>query len=76
MAYREVVRVQDILDGRGFCVRIGQIDVGLFRVGDEVFATENRCPHAGDPLSEGQLEDSIITCRAHGCDLPWDFRTD
>ena len=66
MTYQAVARVEDIPEGRGLCVRIGQIDVGLFRVGDEICAMENRCPHAGDPLSEGLLEGSIVTCRAHG----------
>ena len=30
---------------------------------------ENRCPHAGHPLSDGVLEGSVIVCVAHG----WDF---
>jgi nitrite reductase/ring-hydroxylating ferredoxin subunit len=50
-------------------VSIDGIDVGLFRVGDRVFAMENACPHAGDPLSEGALQGSVVTCRAHG----WQF---
>lgn len=45
------------------------IEVGVFRVGEDVFALENRCPHAGDPLSEGVLEGAVVICRAHG----WDF---
>jgi nitrite reductase/ring-hydroxylating ferredoxin subunit len=66
VAYEEVARVEDVPDGRGLRVRIGGIDVGLFRVADEICAIENQCPHAGDPLSEGLLEGSIVTCRAHG----------
>jgi 3-phenylpropionate/trans-cinnamate dioxygenase ferredoxin subunit len=66
VAYQEVARVEDVPDGRGLCVRIGDIDVGLFRVADEICAIENQCPHAGDPLSEGLLEGAIVTCRAHG----------
>jgi len=48
---------------------MGDIEIGLFRVGDRIHAMENRCPHAGDPLSEGMLEGSVVVCRAHG----WDF---
>jgi nitrite reductase/ring-hydroxylating ferredoxin subunit len=58
--------VQDVPEGRGLCVRIEGVDVGLFRVDGEIRAMENRCPHAGDPLSEGLLEGPIVTCRAHG----------
>jgi len=34
---------------------------------------ENRCPHAGDPLSEGIVEGSTVMCRAHG--WKFDIRT-
>ena len=50
-------------------MRIGDTDVGLFRVGDEVYAIANACPHAGVPLSEGFLEGHTIICSAHG----WGF---
>jgi nitrite reductase/ring-hydroxylating ferredoxin subunit len=69
LAYRRVARVDDVPEGRGLCVQIDGIDVGLFRVEGELHAIENRCPHAGDPLSEGTLDGSIITCQAHG----WSF---
>ena len=69
MAYQEVARVDDVPQGRGLCVRIDGIDVGLFRVQDEIHAMENRCPHAGDPLSEGMLDGPIVTCATHG----WEF---
>lgn len=69
LAYQQVAREQDVPSGRGLCVQIDGIDVGLFRVGQEIHAMENRCPHAGDPLSEGRLEGSIVECRAHG----WQF---
>jgi nitrite reductase (NADH) small subunit len=45
----------------------------VFRVGDEFFALENACPHAGHPLSEGTLEGHVVTCSAHGFDF--DVRT-
>lgn len=69
MSFRKVAQWTDLPTGRGLCVTIEGIDVGLFRVGDEVHAMENQCPHAGDPLSEGYLEGATIICRAHG----WDF---
>ncbi|MBW2230029.1 MAG: Rieske 2Fe-2S domain-containing protein [Deltaproteobacteria bacterium] len=69
MGYQKVARASDIPSGRGLCVSVDGIDVGLFRVGKRVFAMENRCPHAGDPLSEGVLEKCVVTCSAHG----WDF---
>ena len=69
MAYERVALTSDVPTGRGLCVQIRGIDIGLFRVGDEILAIENRCPHAGDPLSEGSLDGAIVACRAHG----WKF---
>ena len=69
MAYQKVARVDDVPDGRGLCVQIDGIDVGLFRVENAIHAMENRCPHAGDPLSEGTLNGPIVVCRSHG----WEF---
>lgn len=69
MAYQQVARVADVPDGRGLCVKIAGIDVGLFRVDGEIHAMENACPHNGDPLSEGLLDGAIVVCPAHG----WEF---
>ena len=66
MAFRPVARIEDIPKGRGLCVRVDGIDIGLFRVDDEIHALENNCPHAGDPLSEGRLDGAILTCASHG----------
>lgn len=54
-------------------VELDGIELGLFRVAGRVFALENRCPHAGDPLSEGSLAGCIVTCAAHG--WRFDLRT-
>ena len=69
MSYRRVAKKDEVPDGRGLCVQIEGVDVGLFRVEGVIYAMENRCPHAEDPLSEGRLEGPIVTCRAHG----WQF---
>jgi len=69
LAFTRVARLEQIPEGRGKRVRVGEIEVGLFRVGNEVHAIENLCPHAGYPLSEGILEDCVVICPLHG----WDF---
>jgi len=43
-------------------VRIVEIDgrrIGLYRVGDELFALADRCPHRGAPLCSGSVATSI-----------------
>lgn len=69
MAFARVARVDEIPADRGLRVRLGDLEIGLFRVGDAVHAIENPCPHAGYPLSEGFFQGCVIVCPMHG----WDF---
>lgn len=40
--------------------------IAVFRTAEtEVFATSNKCPHKGGPLSEGIVHDRKITCPLH-----------
>lgn len=39
----------------------------VVRLGDEVFALDQRCSHAGASLLTGQILGRAVECRAHGC---------
>ncbi|WP_254864005.1 Rieske (2Fe-2S) protein [Halovivax gelatinilyticus] len=39
--------------------------IALFHHEGEVRAVDNRCPHMGFPLSDGTVEDGILTCHWH-----------
>ncbi|MDB5714881.1 MAG: nitrogen-fixing NifU protein [Sphingomonadales bacterium] len=43
--------------------------VAIFAVGDDVVATNGRCPHAHGPLHNGEVEGTTLTCPWHG----WTF---
>ena len=73
MSFVPVARLHDIPTDRGLRVVLAGIGVGLYRVGEAVYAMEDACPHAGYPLSEGELDGCVISCRAHG--WPFDIRT-
>ncbi len=73
MAFLPVANVDEIPEDAGKRVRIEGIDVGLYRVGEKIYAMEDVCPHAGFPLSKGKLEGCVIVCEAHG--WPFDIRT-
>jgi toluene monooxygenase system ferredoxin subunit len=45
---------------------LGDARVLLVRLPHGVCAYHDRCPHQGYPLSEGELKDDVVTCRAHG----------
>ena len=47
------------------------LQIVLYRVEDQVFAIDNRCPHEGYPLAEGTLDEQCqLTCNWHN----WKFR--
>ncbi|MBW2290853.1 MAG: hypothetical protein JRG94_00925 [Deltaproteobacteria bacterium] len=48
MAYKRVANLAEIPNGRGLCVRVGSLDIGLFRVDDEIYAMENCREHGWD----------------------------
>ena len=73
MSFVPVARIAEIPSNRGLCVQVAGVDIGLYLVDERVYAMENTCPHAGSPLSEGELEGCVVTCQAHG--WPFDVRT-
>ncbi|GAB4186254.1 MAG: hypothetical protein Kow00105_00710 [Phycisphaeraceae bacterium] len=48
------------------CFNIGHLSLVVLRVGDRWYAIENRCPHAGLPLGEGERRGMTLTCPYHG----------
>jgi nitrite reductase/ring-hydroxylating ferredoxin subunit len=60
--------------GKGVAVQAGRLTVAVFRVGDEFFAINNRCPHKGASLCEGEImvEERILRCPWHH----WNWRLD
>src|SRR5262245_10505080 len=55
--------------------RLARVDVGgqpalVYRLGGSIFATSNRCTHAGMVLDRAKVQafgsDAILTCPAHG----------
>jgi nitrite reductase (NADH) small subunit len=48
-------RIDDIPDDRGLIVELDGRNVGLFRLGEEVHAILNVCPHQGGPVGSGGL---------------------
>lgn len=55
------------LRAHGRClVRVAGHDVAVFAVGEELFAVDDSCPHAGASLCTGRLNQREVQCRAHG----------
>ncbi|MFB6156639.1 MAG: Rieske (2Fe-2S) protein [Haloferacaceae archaeon] len=45
--------------------RVGGRTIGLFHHEGAFYATDNRCPHMGFPLTDGSVDDGILTCPWH-----------
>jgi nitrite reductase (NADH) small subunit len=51
-------------------VRHDGMDIAVFRnAGDGVFATNDKCPHKGGPLSQGIVSGNTVTCPLHGMNI-------
>lgn len=65
----ELGPLEGLPDGKGARHTVGDEQVLVVRLGDEVFALGNRCPHQGAPLDRGAIRaasPSSVTCPAHG----------
>lgn len=60
----------DIPDGQGRLWRHGGKRIALFRTPAGVYAADNRCPHQGYALKEGDIRGDVLTCAWHN----WKFR--
>ena len=56
-------------------VHAGLVSVGVYNVGGELFALEDRCSHDDGPLAEGDWEpdEAVAICPRHGA--RFDIRT-
>jgi nitrite reductase (NADH) small subunit len=51
----KVCRFGDIADGGALLVKAKQRKIALARIGSEIFALQDSCPHKGGALSEGRV---------------------
>jgi nitrite reductase/ring-hydroxylating ferredoxin subunit len=69
----EFVRVATVADidvGGSKLVRQGDKRIALLRTGEGIFAADNRCPHQGYALVQGDVAGEVLTCAWHN----WKFR--
>ncbi len=64
-SFVEVAAADEVREGTPRIVQAGGRSLGLFFHEGRFFATDNRCPHMGFPLTDGTVEDGILTCPWH-----------
>ncbi len=63
----KLVRTSEVLEGSPVAVkRDGLPPLAVYRVGDELFVTNNICTHGHALLTEGYQEGNTIECPFHG----------
>lgn len=65
-SYIDVAALTDLPE-KGFVTRtVGDLDLVLCRVQDQVYALENRCSHAFARFDGGRLRGNRLMCPLHG----------
>lgn len=62
----------DLEESVPVAVPVGDATVALCKVGGQVRAVQNGCPHQGYPLAEGIWKEERVICSWHG----WGFSAD
>lgn len=65
MSYVPVAKASEIPPGSAILVEINNLEIALFRLGDEFYATSNLCIHQGGPLAEGRIDGEQVICPWH-----------
>ena len=75
MAEIVVAPVEELPPGTVKIVHAGEISVGVYNLGGEFYAIEDRCSHDDGPLAEGDFEcdEGVAICPRHGANI--DIRT-
>jgi len=61
-----IANLDELKDGRMKTFNLGGVfEIMIARVGDKFYASDKRCPHMGCDLSQGKLEETVVTCPRH-----------
>ncbi|MFM9141739.1 MAG: Rieske 2Fe-2S domain-containing protein [Actinomycetota bacterium] len=67
------IKFSDLMNRKPLKVLIGESEVCVVRVEEEVFAVADTCSHSDASLSEGDVNEFKIECWLHGAEF--DLRT-
>ena len=71
MADLDVCPVEELPPGTVRIVFAGQLAVGVYNLGGEYYALEDRCSHDDGPLCEGDFDEQegVAICPRHGANI-------
>ena len=63
--FREAVDLDDLREEGRALTAVDGTPIAVFHHEGEVRAVNNRCPHMGFPLTEGSVDEGVLTCHWH-----------
>ena len=73
MGYVKIAAISDVLPGEKKKFTLNNKTVLLANVDGAFYALDNKCPHLGGSLSDGEMEGGTLACPRHGA--KFDVRT-
>ncbi|OGW87192.1 MAG: non-heme iron oxygenase ferredoxin subunit [Omnitrophica bacterium RIFCSPHIGHO2_02_FULL_46_11] len=67
--FTKVAAKSEIAPGYTKKVEINGKEIAVFNIGGNFCAIADTCSHRGGPLSEGSVENNVVTCPWHG----WEY---
>jgi nitrite reductase (NADH) small subunit len=67
--FHTVCKFEDLPDRHGYLVEVDGEGIALFRIGSELHALANACPHREGPLAFGDVRGGMVYCPLHA----WGF---
>jgi nitrite reductase/ring-hydroxylating ferredoxin subunit len=65
----KLAETKDVPAGQARAFEVEGQRVAVFNVGGSFYALDDTCPHAGGPLSEGEVQQGKVTCPWHAADF-------
>lgn len=62
----KVATTNELVSGQSKWVEVEGKAIALFNLEGAFHAIDDTCPHRGGPLSEGPVDEDVVTCPWHG----------
>ncbi len=66
MAFHKVAEPDELAEGAVKAVTVQGVAIAVTRFEGQYGALSGRCPHAGGPLGEGEIDFGVLICPWHG----------
>ena len=65
-SWKHLCAVAKLSEGEPLGFQFDELRIGVYKIDDEIFATDDVCPHAFALLSTGFIEGHVVECPLHG----------